>query len=75
MMEKIIFEPTKILGITTILFLLVFSAAVTGLLVFGYPALLALNQKIKEALTILAYTFLYSLLIIFLVLFFIVYIG
>jgi len=58
-------------GIVLMLFLLVFSAGITGLLVFGYPAYLAINNKIKEALTILTYTFLYSLLIILIVLFFV----
>lgn len=41
--------------------LLVFSAAVTGSIVFGYPAYLALKGKIKDALTLLAYTLLYCL--------------
>lgn len=41
--------------------LLVFSAAVTGSIVFGYPAYLALHQKTKEALTLLGYTLLYCL--------------
>lgn len=45
--------------------LLVFSAAVSGSIVFGYPAYLTLvKNKIKEALTILAFTLLYTLGII-----------
>ncbi len=44
-----------------ILILLVFSAAITGMIVFGYPACLALNQKIKEALHVFFYTLLYFL--------------
>ena len=52
-------------GFFFMLILLVFSAAVTGSVVFGYPVYLALaKNKIKEALTILAFTLLYSLLII-----------
>lgn len=52
------------LGMTLMLSLLVFSAAVSGSIVFGYSAYLALNQKIKEALRLLTYTFLYCLGII-----------
>ena len=52
-------------GFFFMLILLVFSAAVTGSIVFGYPAYIGLvKNKIKEALTILAFTLLYSLLII-----------
>ena len=52
------------LGIFLMLILFVFSAAVTGTLVFGLPAYLALNKKIKEALTLLGYTLIFSLLVI-----------
>jgi len=38
------------------LFLLVFSAALTGFLIFGKPALLYLDGKKKEALTLLTCT-------------------
>ncbi len=55
-----------LLGVVLMLLLLVFSAAVTGSIVFGYPAFLALNKNIREALKILAYTLLYSLGIILL---------
>ncbi|HEX7455980.1 MAG TPA: hypothetical protein VF303_00750 [Candidatus Nanoarchaeia archaeon] len=55
------------LGIVLMLILLIFSAAVTGSTVFGYPAYLALNKKIKEALSVLAYTLLYSLGIILII--------
>ena len=52
-------------GFFLMLILLVFSAAVTGSLVFGYPAYLALaHRKVKEAAEILAYTLIFSLLII-----------
>ena len=56
-----------LLGIVLMLLLLVFSAAVTGSMVFGYPAFLALNKNIREALRVLAYTLLYSLVIILLI--------
>lgn len=63
-MTKTTAQP-GIIGIFLMLALFVFSAAVTGSLIFGYPAYLALvKNRIKEALTILAYTLLYSLLII-----------
>ena len=51
-------------GIFFMLVLLVFSAAVTGSLVLGLPAYLAVNKKIKEALFILGYTLFFSFVII-----------
>jgi len=66
-MAKTKAEPPGFFGFFLLLALFVFSAAVTGSLVFGYPAYLALvKSKIKEALTILAYTLLFGLLIILL---------
>jgi len=47
-----------------ILILLVFSAAITGMIVFGYSAYLIFNQKIKEALSVFFYTLLYFIGII-----------
>jgi len=65
-MTKTAAQP-GIVGIFLMLALFVFSAAITGSLVFGYPAYLALvKNRIKDALTILVYTLLYSLLIILL---------
>ncbi|OGY22992.1 MAG: hypothetical protein A2172_03605 [Candidatus Woykebacteria bacterium RBG_13_40_15] len=49
---------------TFFLLLFVFSAAITGFLVFGYAAYLALNQKVKEALMDLAYTLLWTIFLI-----------
>lgn len=46
------------------LLLFVLSAAVTGSLVFGYAAYLALNRKIKEAVMDLAYVLLWTIFII-----------
>ena len=65
-MEQVSADP-GFLGIVLMLLLLVFSAAVTGSMVFGYPAYLALNKKIKEALKVLSYTLLYSLGIILII--------
>ncbi len=52
-------------GFFLMLTLLVFSAAITGTLVFGYPVYLVLvKNKIKEALTILAFTLLFTFILI-----------
>ena len=54
--------PVGFFGSVLILVLLVFSAAVSGSIVFGYPAYLFLKDKqIKESLFILAYTLVYCL--------------
>jgi hypothetical protein len=49
------------------LIVLVFSAAVTGSIVFGRVAYLSLNGKLKEGLSILAYTLLYCLGIVLII--------
>lgn len=59
--DKLSLAPPGFLGIILMLILLVFSAAVTGSIVFGYPAYLALNQRIREAVTLIVYTLLYCL--------------
>ncbi|OGD83631.1 hypothetical protein A2165_03020 [Candidatus Curtissbacteria bacterium RBG_13_40_7] len=60
-------DPPGFFGFFLMLMLFVFSAAVTGSLVFGYPAFLTLvKHKPKEALTILSYTLLFGLVIILL---------
>jgi len=64
---KIFFAPPGFWGSVFILMLLVFSAAVSGSIVFGYPAYLALNKRIKRALSVLAFTALYSLGIILII--------
>lgn len=57
--------PQGIWAPAIMLILLVFSAAVTGSIVFGYPAYLFFKEKeIKSALQILAYTLIYCLLFI-----------
>lgn len=59
--NKIFPKQSDFLTSILILILLVFSAAITGMIVFGYSAYLALNQKIKEALDVFFYTLLYFL--------------
>ena len=54
--------PEALIG-TIMLMLLVISATITGMLVFGYPAILALNKEFKKALTIVGHTLLYAVLI------------
>jgi len=65
---KVFFNPPGFLGSILILVLLVFSAGITGSIVFGYSTYLALHKKIKEALSILAFTALYFLGIIMMIL-------
>ncbi len=60
-------------GFFLMLILLVFSAATTGSLMFGYPTYLALvKNKIKEALTILAFSLLFTLALILITTIFII---
>lgn len=55
-------EPAGVLGSAAILVIVVFSAAVTGSIVFGYPAYLFFKQgKIKEPLKVLLFTMAYCL--------------
>jgi len=53
--------PSGFLASVLMLVFLVFSVAVSGVIVFGYPAHLALNQRFKDALSLLIYTLLYIL--------------
>jgi len=62
--ERFFVTPPDFFGIILMLVLLVFSAAVSGAIVFGYPAYLALNNRIKDALSVFVYTLLYCLGII-----------
>ncbi len=55
-------------GFFLMLLLLVFSAAITGTTVFGFPVYLAVvKQKMAEALNVLAFTLLFTLVIILVV--------
>lgn len=56
------------LGIGLFLILLVLSAGITGLLVFGYPVYLALTHKLQDAFSVLIYTFLYLMIAVVLIL-------
>ncbi len=67
-MERINYDPIGLLGAALMLFLLVFSAAICGLTVFGYPVYLVLDKKVKEAMMVLGYTFLFSLIFLSLLL-------
>ncbi|PJA47785.1 hypothetical protein CO172_00115 [Candidatus Uhrbacteria bacterium CG_4_9_14_3_um_filter_36_7] len=53
----------QFLPFTLMLSFLVLSAGITGSLVFGYPVYLGHKQKIREALTVLGFTFLFLILI------------
>ncbi len=60
-------------GLFLMLLLFVFSAAVTGTMVFGFPAYLAVvKNKVKVALITLAFTLLYTLAIIIIAAFLII---
>lgn len=64
-LSKTALQPPGILGFAAMLVILVFSAAVTGSIVFGYPAYLFFSKgKVKEPLLILAFTMLYCLIIL-----------
>jgi hypothetical protein len=61
------------LAMLSILILLVFSVAVSGFLVFGFPALFALQKKYNEAIMTLLVTFL-TLLLSFIVVILVIFI-
>ncbi|MDD5341444.1 MAG: hypothetical protein PHC97_03360 [Patescibacteria group bacterium] len=49
-LNEITIMINQVVGALSMLLLFVFSAAVSGFLVLGYPAYLALTKKIKEAI-------------------------
>ncbi|MFH0818833.1 MAG: hypothetical protein V1898_02450 [Patescibacteria group bacterium] len=57
-------SENMIFAMSIMLMLLVLSAAICGLTVFGYPLYLVINKEVKKALYVLAWTFLFLLLII-----------
>ncbi len=57
-------EPQGYLGSVLMLVLLVFSAAVCGSIIFGYPAYLVINKQVKGAIKVLLFTFLYCLVLV-----------
>lgn len=61
--------PDNFLAPVTMLLLFVFSAALTGSLVFGRPILWYIDGKKKEALKLLSWTLLFLFIILIIVLF------
>ncbi|OIO45666.1 MAG: hypothetical protein AUJ28_03825 [Parcubacteria group bacterium CG1_02_37_51] len=61
-------EPPGFSGIVFFLFLLVFSAAVCGLLFFGYAANLALNKRMTDAVAVVGYTIGFCMILLAIVL-------
>jgi|SRR3989344_2873974 len=59
-------RTAQFLAPITMLLLFVFSAALTGYLVFGKPAILYVDGKKKEALKLLSYTLTFLFVITFL---------
>ena len=57
--SDITISPSPIIAGSIMLSLLVVSAAITGSIVFAYPAYLALKEKTTEAIYVLLYTILY----------------
>jgi len=66
-MENSGIETNQIVAGILMLIVLVFSAAISALIVFGRPIYLAINKKIKDAMHILAFTFLYLIAIIMII--------
>jgi len=62
-------DPDGLLGMMLPLLLLVLSAAICGTLIFGYPVYLTMSNKVKDALAVLGYTFLYILFFIIILVF------
>ncbi|MBU0613607.1 hypothetical protein KKB10_06415 [Patescibacteria group bacterium] len=60
----------EVFAIGLVLMLLVFSAAISGVLVFGLPIYLFLQKRIKDAIKIMVTTFLTLLGIFFIILLF-----
>lgn len=67
LLKKFSITPPEFWSAIFMLVLLVFSAAITGSIVFGYPAYLFLKNRIKEAVSILAFTLLYCFAILTLI--------
>lgn len=66
-MENSSIKVNEIIAGSLILIILVLSAAISALMVFGRSVYLVINKKIREALNILAYTFLYLIVIIMII--------
>ncbi len=61
LMKKSNIQPPEFLIATFMMTFLVFSAATTGSLVFGYPVYLMMNKEIKKALWVLFSTLAFCL--------------
>lgn len=56
-LDKVLPEPPEFFGFLFMLLLFVFSAGISGVFVFGYPAYLAVQKKFKEAFATVFVTF------------------
>ena len=65
LLERFSTSSPEYVVMALILILLVFSAALCGFILFGYPVYLILNKKLKEGLQILGFSALWMLGIIF----------
>jgi len=66
-MENSGIETNQMVAGILMLIILVFSAAISALIVFGRSVYLTINKRIKEAMYILAFTFLYLIAIIMII--------
>ena len=64
LMGKIAEQPADFFAASIMLLLLVFSAAICGALVFGYPVYFLINKNVKKALATLGYTLLYFAIVL-----------
>lgn len=63
-LDSFVGQPPKLIGLIFMLTLLVFSAAVTGSLVFAYPLYLAVKKDLKQGIKVFLLTLLFSVLIL-----------
>lgn len=59
LMNRANYQIHEFWTVIIVLLVLVFSAAICGLIVFGYPIYFVINAKIKKALSVLGYNFLF----------------
>jgi len=71
LLEKLNVNPPEWVAASLMLFMLVFSVAIVGSLIFGRAVYLLLQKNVKDALHILGYTLVYGLGVIIIVLFFV----
>lgn len=63
-MESLMGKMTNALQVTLFLLLAVIGVAITGVIVFGYPALLLMSKKIKEAVLVIISTLITLLIVV-----------